>query len=245
MTIDELKISKELINTIVNTELINSVVPIFIGDSELHVDQLGTGFYVVYHEHYYLITADHVLSATSNVLYPDSEKTLGTIPYKNPVGSKEVDIGVYPLVEPLKYLFMPFKLTDELIPNFKNGSFFCCGYPATKCKFFNKKVQNIFKTFLTTYDSNPNTNHFSIDERYEIPLVFDRKHVISYEGNETVFPYPNGMSGGPLFSFSCNNNSIGYQIAGIMTRYNANDEKTMVATNIRFVQLILEKIEKK
>ena len=51
------------------------------------------------------------------------------------------------------------------------------------------------------------------------------------------------MSGGPLFSFNMDDNKqLKYEIAGILTRYDANNEKTMVATNMRFVQLMLDRI---
>lgn len=244
MNQEKLEIIKENINNEVNENLINSIIPIFKGTSELHIEQIGTGFYVSYKDNLYVITANHVFKDDFNVLYPDSETTLGTIPYENPFSSETIDLGVYPLKEPLKFVFKPYILPEKLIDNFVGGHFFCCGYPATKCKFYNKQVKNIFKTFISEYESSPDNKLFKVDTRFEIPITFNRKEVISYEGEKTLFPYPNGMSGGPLFSFSVeNDNHFVYEIAGILTRYDADSEKTMVATNIRFVQLMLDKIK--
>lgn len=234
---------KKSISNEVNNKLQNSVIPIFKGTSELHIEQIGTGFYISYKNNLYVITANHVFKEDFNVLYPDSETTLGTIPYENPFASETVDLAVYPLKEPLKYIFKPYILSENLINNYSEGKFFCCGYPATKCKFFNKQVKNIFKTFISEYESNPNNEQFKIDPRFEIPITFNRKDVISYTGENISFPYPNGMSGGPLFSFNMDDNKqLKYEIAGILTRYDANNEKTMVATNMRLVQLMLDRI---
>ena len=99
---------KKSISNEVNNKLHNSVIPIFKGTSELHIEQIGTGFYISYKNNLYVITANHVFKEDFNVLYPDSETTLGTIPYENPFASETVDLAVYPLKEPLKYIFKPY-----------------------------------------------------------------------------------------------------------------------------------------
>ena len=244
MTLNEIEKIKCSINKEVLNKLIYSVIPIFKGTTEYDVEQVGTGFYISYCGNLYVITAEHVLKDDFQVFYPDSETTLGTIPYKNPFSSETVDLGVYPLEKPLGYIFIPYELPEYQVENFDKGLFFCCGYPATKFKIYKNKAKNIFKTFISEYETNPNKKNFKIDTRFEIPIKFNRKEVISYDGEKTKFPYPNGMSGGPLFSFVLEDNEqLNYEIAGILTRYNANDETTMVATNIRYIQLMLDKIK--
>lgn len=240
----ELELIKNKINDEVNETIIHSVIPIFKGKTELHIEQIGTGFYISYRDHLYVITANHVFKDDFNVLYPNSASTLGTIPYKNPFSSENVDLAVYPLETPLEYIFTPYKLSEELIGNFDSGYFFCCGYPETQCKSYNKQIRNAFKTFISKYENNPNNNVFQVDARFEIPITFNRKEILTCNGEKSVFPYPNGMSGGPLFSFSLDENKqFNYKLAGLLTRYDANNEKTMVATNIRFMQLMLKKME--
>jgi hypothetical protein len=224
-----------LIEQNIENQIHKFVIPIYkIKESKIKL--LGTGFYLKVESKFFIITAEHVLSETYDVFYADSMEHLSTIPYKYYKKQENIDLGLYYLKEQLKNFYVPFEL-DITKKTLDKNKYFLLGYPGTKSVYYNNKMHSALKTFITTKDFNP-----KIDvKEFELALSFTRQKTYIGTNERQRFPLPYGMSGGPVFTYQIDGNNLTYSLFGILTRYDVEHDKTLIATRIEFINELIRR----
>lgn len=232
MTLEELT----LIEQNVKNQIYKYVIPIYEIKENKQIKLLGTGLYIKVDTRFFIITAAHVLSETYNVFYADSMEHLSTIPYQYLKKQENIDLGLYYLKERLNNFYIPFDL-DILTEKIDTNKYFLLGYPGSQSQYFDGKMHSTLRSFTTKKELNPKT----YVEEFEVALSFTRQKIYNGVNKRQRFPLPNGMSGGPVFTYQISDNILNYSLFGILTRYDVVHDKTLIATRIEIINELIRR----
>ena len=201
-------------------KLLKFISAIYRVDNVDNPEQFGTGVLLVIHDHYFLVTAAHVLDDnTGSTLYiPGNQSgklemlTGGSFRSVADGGNRDndrTDVGVVALKSDLVDKigcdsFLPVSMTDVDDIGKAGEIYIAMGYPATK----NTKVNLVEKTFKRHVISctanilpGKDLEKIGVSSASHLLLGFDKKHVKNTQGKDMTAPDPYGISGGPLWRF--------------------------------------------
>jgi len=201
-------------------KLLKHISPIYRVDAAGNPEQFGTGVFLNVGDHYFLVTAAHVLDDNDDsTLYIPGNKS-GDLVILEGASFKSVadggdrnddrtDVGVVVLKSDLvdeigRDSFLPVSMTDVDDIGKHGDIYIAMGYPAKK----NEKVNLAKKTFKrrpACYTANilPDAKlaEIGVHRGSHLLLGFKKRHSRDTTGRDITAPDPYGMSGGPLWRF--------------------------------------------
>lgn len=232
------------------SDYIKSTVPIFTFKSiegKRKTSYVGSSFYFIYENNYFIITAKHVYKEASPFLVPLSSSQMESLQYDCVLSTTNIDIDLtlFKLTKQLTDTrFVPYELyEDELTSSFLEPRLYVAlGFPGSKVRFYNKKMNGHFKLFFTTKETEQEYERLTKSEKDYLLLRFDKYDVIE-DGNKKIFCNPNGMSGGCVISIDPEM-IIPMRFEGILIEWDIEKKKTMIAIRKQFIKCLLNQINK-
>lgn len=201
-------------------KLLKHITAIYRVDASSNPEQFGTGVFLNVGDHYFLVTAAHVLDDNKDsTLYIPSNKsgvlvTLEGASFKSIAdggdrNNDRTDVGVVMLKPDLvdeirRGSFLPVAMADVDDIGKQGDIYIAMGYPAKK----NEQVDLAKKTFKrspASYTANilpdEKLSAIGVQRGSHLLLAFKKRHSRDTTGKDITAPDPYGMSGGPLWRF--------------------------------------------
>ncbi|MCO7230099.1 hypothetical protein NH398_12775 [Halomonas sp. CnH100-B] len=237
------------------------VIPLYIKDELENYNFSSTGTLVRYREHHFIIFAAHALGsgiAIENICtfgIDGNFHQIMSFAIGYQVFEKE-DIVIVDCFNQALENKNYFDLNVESMNGFDKKHFAWTGFPSSKCK--SKKVhksnsQEALKNKFVYIDENgnyfQNAKYFTIiskviiNNRVQMSGAYNREKVnLKYQGDVSMGPHPQGMSGGAMYFFSKNqilkeNLDDTFRFAGIGIEYK-KDNSIIGVPRLKIIELI-------
>ena len=201
-------------------KLLKHISPIYRVDEAGNPEQYGTVVYLVIHDHYFLVTAAHVLdvNAGSTLYIPSNAsgnlvrlegKSFKSIAEGGDRMNDRTDVGVVELKSDMidkigRDSFLPISATDVDDTGKNGGIYIAMGYPG-ELNVDVDLVKNTFKRHPISYTANilpdEKVAEAGVHCGSHLLIAFKKEQSHDTTGKEIVAPSPPGMSGGPLWRF--------------------------------------------
>lgn len=201
-------------------KLLKHICAIYRVDDKRNPEQYGTGIFLNIGNHYFLITAAHVLdNNSSSMLYIPGNKSgklvfldgeaLKSVAEAGDRNNDRTDVGIIVLKSDLvdeigNDAFLPISMADVDDIGKKGDIYIAMGYPAKR----NEKVnlaERTFKRRPISYTANilpdEKLSAVGVHRGSHLLLSFKKRHSHDNSGRDITAPDPHGMSGGPLWRF--------------------------------------------
>jgi hypothetical protein len=200
---------------------------------------IGSSVYCRFGPIQMIITAGHVLREIlpERAWYPHSTEEFRELPCDSYALSKiEADDSAVGVLNESLPMWTP-------IPSERFGTFdpreeyqhILYGYPGSSTKGSTPHAQRIeIKGYLTSATPPGDYTRMEVDSKLEFAVLFKKENVFKRDLKKITFPNPNGMSGGPVFQFH-ESNARAQHLVGVMTRWDANRKKAIIATRIETI----------
>lgn len=235
-------------------QLSHFVVPLYL-EGEHHLELLGTGFFVQFDDTLVLVSAAHVLCQASDYkpLFafrsPKETVRIGGRRYLSPI--RGLDLG-FIVTEGIE---MPWKdvekvpclqeyLVGQRTPR-ANRLYAVAGYPASKNKYKPSVAAVVAEVHSYHSSSIPDDEYAAhgLDPLSHIAIPLDLRRVYGADHKRKNFPWPQGMSGSPIWELFHEHEIQGeesrtFPIVGVATDYR-KESRLLFGTDIA---PLLEKI---
>jgi hypothetical protein len=218
------------------------IVPLFVYEGK-KPKLLGSSVYLKIEDQFFLATAGHIVEESRSLHLPSAETVIESVPTKRFNLFKEwADVAVCKLERELKFYSAvePSNVREfRLLP--RTMTLFALGYPRSHAKVFKTTIDCKVYSIMS-YEAEANEYAAAgIDPETNIIVKFDRDNMTNSKGERISAPILNGMSGGGLFWIhdSGRITSAEPMLIGILTRWLAEDETTIVATKLSVVDALV------
>ncbi|SRR3990167_2550273 len=237
------------------------VIPLYIKDELENYEYSSTGTLVRYKGHHFIIFAAHALGCGAKF---ESVYTFGSDGEFHQIKSfaighqvfEQEDIVIVDCFNQVLESKNYFNLDVKSMNGFDKRHFAWTGFPASKTK--SKKVhksnsQEVLKNKFVYVDESgsyfKNAKYFTIiseiliDNKIHISGTYDRKNAnLKYQGDVSMGPHPQGMSGGAMYFFSKNQTLKAslddtFRFAGIGIEYK-KDNSIIGVPRIKIIELM-------
>lgn len=117
------------------------------------------------------------------------------------------------------------------------------GFPGSKVRFYNGKMNGHFKLFFTIKETEQEYERLCKKDNDHLLLKFNKSDVVE-NGNRKIFSNPNGMSGGCVVSLNPDI-IIPMRFEGLLIEWDVEKKKTMIAVRKQYLKYLLDQCKKK
>lgn len=238
------------------------VVPLYEDDDRGRPSLLGSGFFVNANEHYFFVSAAHVLETLKKkplyyyITNATTRKLSGKLLLNPWHGDRErdpIDIGVlklsgeglppYPKVD--KFAMDISYLRPGFLPR-SGKNYMIVGFPASRSKV-NRVAREVAATPYGYHNYSVEESEYSkqgLTPEAHLVLPLDLEVGFDSNGKHRNFPRPQGMSGSPmwvLYDEEGGNNDRVFPVVAVGTKYRKN-KRIIIGTDIAVVVDMIKKV---
>lgn len=234
------------------------IFPFYKPDSKDRPMVTGTGILLSVSNHYFVITAAHVLDEFEDTIYlPLGDLTIlqrpkvitTAIPDGGTRANDKIDLATFKLSDneakrfaELGWQFITVGSIDPNDVNRPGKKYIFTGFPSSKnkCNFSQKTVKPFSYSAKCITKSIEEITSFGFKHPIHIVVEFDPKSMMTPDKNRITAPNPKGMSGGAIWTENTNTQS--YSLVGVGIE-NHDDKQKKVLVGMRIggvVKLLLE-----
>lgn len=232
------------------------VFPLYYFDQNRKPEKWATGFIVELKKQFFLVTAAHARVEKAQAKGPlfyfyDHDKTVSigtmTMTQPNPVtGVDRWDLAVAKLPEgggpPYSALNKKAIRFDQLVPSLlprSSWNYVAVGFPNAKNKVYEPAIKG--RALAISSNSPPQTvyDSMNLDEQHLL-IQYDR----NFQGKGQILPKLKGMSGGPIFAVSDDQNLLTpdeVKVVAVSTDY-FEDKKLIQGTDVISLRFMIESL---
>jgi hypothetical protein len=219
-------------------KLLKHMSAIYRVDPYHRPEQFGTGVYLCICDHYFLLTAAHVLDDltnstlyiagyTTNELIALEGESLRSVTDDGSRDNDRSDIGICRLGPDLvtkigAESFLPVSMVDVDDTGDAGATYIAMGYPAkknTRLNYENKSVKRHPFSYTTKVLVNNELIKMGFHNSSHILVGYKKRHSRDSSGRDTTAPNPFGMSGGPLWRFKTYSGKSFSRLVGILIEW--------------------------
>jgi hypothetical protein len=204
---------------------------------------IGSSIYINIGMYYFLLTAKHVLDELSTEYTIPCQDNPDNVLHFYADSQDEFDFCFAKLTSKLD-TFTPLSINCcEKYKSNSNDYLITAGFPETKVKQFDDNINCILECIITKEASDDDYKQIGANRKSNIVVQFEPTKIKKRNNIATKLPFPNGMSGGGLFSVSNTIlvNDIKPKLVGLLTRWGSDKSKNMVATRIEIIIAAIRK----